>query len=322
MNLIGSIAAIASATLLAGSALAQDAVNVRFSWKLKGEYGAFYLAQDSGLYKKANLNVRLGEGAGAPAALGALIQGQEDVVVLPGVFALSAIQKGMPIKIVALYHPRTPFAFISHPEKPITKPKDLEGKSLGTAVGDTGTSYLDLFCKLNRVDCGKIKRVQMNAQALVPQFLARQIDSTSVYMSNDLPALQAREAKIVVMDLTEFGMAIPGMAAVTSDANLAKKPEVLKRFLAATGAGFQASKDDVVGASKAILKSWTAAPDLSVVLAQVKNTMNAVPVYPGRPIGWVDEKLVASTLDMMKGVGEIDAPKPPATYFTNAMLAK
>ena len=58
-------------------ALAQDSVNVRFSWKLKGEYGALYMAQEAGHYKKANLAVRLGEGAGAPAALGALIQGRK-----------------------------------------------------------------------------------------------------------------------------------------------------------------------------------------------------------------------------------------------------
>ena len=302
------------------AAFAQDTVNVRFSWKLKGEYGGLYMAQEAGHYKSANLAVRLGEGAGAPAALGALIQGQEDVVILPGIFALSAIQKGMPIRLIALYHPKTPFAFISHPERPIRTPRDLEGKTLGTAVGDTATSYLDLFCKVNKVDCNKIKKVQMNAQALVPQFLARQIDSTSVYRSNDLPALVQREAKIVVMDLIEFGMAIPGMAAVTSEANIAKRPDVMKRFLAATGAGFRDSKQDVVGSSRAILKSWTSGPDLAVVLGQVKATMDAVPVYPGRNVGWIDEKVIAGTLDMMKSVGEIDNPKPAASFFTNALL--
>lgn len=316
---ISMLVAFAASSMFS-MAIAQDNVNVRFSWKMKGEYGAFYMAQDSGHYKKANLNVRLGEGAGAPAALGALVQGQEDVVILPGIFALSAIQKGMPIKLIAMYHPKTPFAFISHPEKPIRVPKDLEGKTLGTSVGDTGTTYLDLFCKINKVDCGKIKKVQMNSQALVPQFLARQIDSTSVYRSNDLPALIQREAKIVVMDIVEFGMAIPGMAAVTSEANIAKRPEVLKRFLAASATGFRESKEDVVGASKAMLKTWNAGPDMAVVLGQVKATMEAVPVYPGRNIGWIDEKLISSTLEMMKGAGEIDNPKPAASFFTNALV--
>ena len=73
MNRLRSLVMILTLVMLGRSApaLAQDNVNVRFSWKLKGEYGALYMAQEAGHYKKANLAVRLGEGAGAPAALGA-----------------------------------------------------------------------------------------------------------------------------------------------------------------------------------------------------------------------------------------------------------
>lgn len=302
------------------SAWSNDSVNVRFSWKLKGEYAPFYQAQEAGHYGAARLAVRLGEGAGAPSALGALLQGQEDVVVLPGIFALSAIQRGMPIRIIAMYHPKAPIAFVSHPDRPIRVPADLEGKSLGTAVGDTATTYLGLFCKLNKVDCGKIRKVQMNAQALVPQFLARQIDTTSVYKSNDLPALMQRDARIVTMDLVEFGMVIPGMAAVTSEAHIANRPEVLRRFLAATAAGFRDSRNDIAGASRALLKNWSGGPDASIVQGQVKASMDAVPVMGSRTVGWIDESVIVRTLEMMKDVGEIENPKPASSFYTNALL--
>ena len=87
--------ALVAVLALASSAWAADEVKVRFSWKLKGEYAHLYLAQEKGLYASKDLAVRMGEGAGAPAALGALLQGQEDVVVMPAIFAASAIQKGM-----------------------------------------------------------------------------------------------------------------------------------------------------------------------------------------------------------------------------------
>src|SRR5690349_19038860 len=86
-------ALLATIATMATTASAQDPVNVRFSWKMKGEYGPLFMAQEKGLYAKEKLNVRMGEGAGAQAALGALLQGQEDVVILPAVFALTAIQK-------------------------------------------------------------------------------------------------------------------------------------------------------------------------------------------------------------------------------------
>src|SRR5690606_16081334 len=114
--------AIVGFTMAVGCAatMAQPAdFNVRFSWKLKGEYGGFYAAQEQGYYEKHGLKVHLGEGAGAQAALGALLQGQEDVVVLPGMFALTAIAKGMPIKLAALYAPKASTILLSFPDKPV-----------------------------------------------------------------------------------------------------------------------------------------------------------------------------------------------------------
>ena len=99
--------------------VAQDDVKVRFSWKLKGEYAPFYHALNTGGFEASELNVRLGEGAGSQAALGALVQGQEDVVVMPAIFAMTAIQRGMPVKLIALYHRRAPIIMISSPENPI-----------------------------------------------------------------------------------------------------------------------------------------------------------------------------------------------------------
>jgi NitT/TauT family transport system substrate-binding protein len=316
-----SSAIAAAIAALSATAFAQDAVNVRFSWKMKGEYGPLYMAQEQGHYAKEKLAVRMGEGAGAQAALGALLQGQEDVVILPAIFALTAIQKGMPVKIVALYHPKTPLGIISFPDKPVKTPKDLEGKSIAHSVGETGTSYLDVFCKINSVDCSKVNKVQMNAQARMPQFLQRQVDTVSVYANNDLPLIeQQTKQKFVVLDMSQYGFSVPGMAAVSSDALIASKPEVLKRYLRATAMGIADMKKDNDGATKAMMKNWSGGPDAAIVATQVKVTADAIPVPAGRTIGWVDEKVITDALDLLKSAGEIDAPKPASAFYTNALL--
>jgi NitT/TauT family transport system substrate-binding protein len=319
--MIGKLVASAALGALSLSALAQDNVNVRFSWKMKGEYGPFYMAQEDGQYAKEKLTVRMGEGAGAQAALGALLQGQEDVVILPAIFALTAISKGMPVKLIALYHPKTPIGIISFPDKPVKVPKDLEGKSIAHSVGETGTSYLDVFCKINGVDCSKINKVQVNAQSRMPQFLQKQVDLVSVYANNDLPLIEAQtKQKFVVLDMTQYGFAVPGLAAVTSDALIASKPDVLKRWLKATGQGVADMKKNNDAATKAMIKNWSGAPDSGVVATQVKVTADSIPVVSGKPIGWIDEKVVTDALDLLKSANEIDAPKPAATYYTNALL--
>ena len=314
---------IAAVLCLAGSAIAsaQDTINVRFSWKMKGEYGPFFMAQEKGLYAKEKLNVKMGEGAGAQAALGALIQGQEDVVVLPAVFALTAIGKGMPIKLVAIYHPKTPLGIISFPDKAVRTPKDLEGKTIAHSVGETGTTYLDAFCKANNVDCSKITKVQMNAQSRMPQFLQRQVDMVTVYMNNELPLIEAQaKQKFVMLDMPKLGFAIPGLAVVTSDALIASKPDALKRFLRATSEGIKEMKAHPDEAAKATIKNWSGAPEVAIVEAQVKVTADGIPVPAGKTIGWIDDKLIVDTLELLKSTGEIDAPKATSTYYTNALL--
>lgn len=315
------VAIIASSMGLASTARAEDQVNVRFSWKLKGEYGPIYLAQERGLFAAKGLSVKLGEGAGAPAALGALLQGQEDVVILPGIFAISAIQKGMPIKLIAIYHAKTPVVIISQPDKPIQTPKDLEGKSIVVSVGETGTSYLGTFAAQNGIDIEKIKRVQVDAQARVNYFLQKQVDLVSVYRSNDLPALEKKTGiKYPLVDMAKYGLAVPGLAAVSSDAIIAKKPDVLRRFLAAVDQGVDATKKDPKAASEALLKAWAAGPSLDVVEAQVKATIDAIEDVPGHSVGWMDAKQITGSLDLLKTDEDIGTPKPAQVFFTNDLL--
>jgi NitT/TauT family transport system substrate-binding protein len=312
---------LVSTALASAPVLAQEQVNVRFSWRLKGEYAHMYVAQDNGHFAKQGINVRLGEGAGSQAALGALLQGQEDAVLLPGVFAITAISKGMPVKLIALYHPVTPMALISKPEKPVKTPKDLEGKSIATAIGETGTSYLDAFCRKNGVDCSKINRVQMHAQARVPSFIQSKVDVVSVYQTNDLPILREKEnIKFVVLEMDKHGLAVPGMALVSSDAIIAKRPDALRRLLRAVGDGVMDSKKDPTAAANTMIKHWSGNPGPSAVTAQVKATVEAIPAIPGKPVGWIDEKVIVETLELLKSVGEIETPKAPSIYFTNALL--
>jgi len=319
--LVHSLLGVAVWSAIGGAAQAEEQVNVRFSWKLKGEYAALYVAQEKGYYAHEGLNVRLGEGAGAPAALGGLLQGQEDLVLLPGVFALTAISKGMPIKLIALYHPKTPVALISFPDKPVRVPKDLEGKSIATSIGETGTTYLDSFCKKNRIDCSKVKRVQVNAQTRVTQFIQHQVDVVSVYQTNDLPIIEEKEGKkFVVLEMDKNGLAVPGMALVSSDAIIAKKPEVLRKFLKAVGEGVVEMKKNSPEAAEMMMKNWPGHPSATAVTTQVKATAAAIPVAGGHPVGWVDDKVIVDALAMLKETGEIDAPKPSASYYTNSLL--
>ena len=309
-------------TLLAFSnANAQDTFNVRFSWKLKGEYASFYLARQKCLFAKEGLNVRLGEGAGSEAALGSMLQGLEDVVIIPGIYEMSAVSKGMPVKIIALYQPSAPVGIVSHPDKPIVNPKDLEGKSLAATVGDTTMDYLKVFCSQNKVDCGKVKIVMMNVQARLPQFLNKQVDGMSTYWNIDLPQLEySSKQKFTLLDVAKYGQIVPGLSVVTSDAAIERNPEKLKRFLRALSGGFDTAGADPVAATQALRNAWQGAPPDAVVETQVRLSNQTFPVLSGKSRGWTEENVISSALNLLIESEQIKEARPINTYFTNNLI--
>jgi NitT/TauT family transport system substrate-binding protein len=250
-----------------------------------------------------------------------MIQGQDDIVILPGVFALTAISKGLPIKIVALYHPVIPMGFISFPENALRTPKDFEGKSVAYSVGETAVTYLEVLCRLNNVDCSKIKKIQMNPQVRYPQFVQKQVDTVSVYYTDALPILEsANKVQFALLDLPRYGVKVPGLAFATSEATLSRRSDVFKRFVKVVDQSIRDSKADPEAATQAMLKHWSNHPAPHIVRAQVKATLEAMPEISGRPYGWVDSGRLAEALVMMKSVGEIDGSRAVDAYFTNVLF--
>ena len=145
----------------------------------------------------------------------------------------------------------------------------------------------------------------------------------SVYQTNDLPVMEETQGtKFVILEMDKHGLAVPGMALVSSDAAIAKKPDTLRKLLKAVGEGVVEMKKDSAEAANMMMKNWSGHPSASAVTAQVKATAEAIPATPGHAVGWIDEKAIADALALLKSSGEIEAPKPTATYFTNESLGR
>jgi NitT/TauT family transport system substrate-binding protein len=321
---------IAILILVAGAAQAQtdgtpqtENVHVRFTWKIKGEYAPLYVARERGVFAQQGLTVSMGEGAGGQASMAALMQGQEDIVVVPGTYVLSTVSKGMPVKLIALYHPATPLGIFSFASDPVREPKDLEGKKIAMSV-DLFSNYMDVFCRKNRIDCDKVTKVRVNIEMQQPMFMNHQVAAFGGFLDVDWQFLQAMTKEpLVYMALARFGMVIPGLSIVTSDAMIAKRPETLRRFLAAVGAGVAMTRADVSGATDILIKNWTAVvPARKIVQEQVQAAIDAVPDYPNRPTGWIDEKVLDEALTTLQESNQISARQPLDRYYTNALLSR
>jgi NitT/TauT family transport system substrate-binding protein len=320
----GAFALVLTLGLMSKPAQSADKtpVSIRFSWKLKGEFAPLYVALDKGYFAAENLEVTLGEGASSQAALGSIVQNQDQFAWLPGVFAIQAISNGLPVKVVGMYNAAAPNVLLSRADKPVHKPEDLKDKIIGHSVGDVGTTFIGVICKKNHLDCASLNSVTIAAPARMPSLVAKKVDVVSAYTSNDLPILVKKFGKdaFVVMDPAKYGLRVMGASLAVSDAYLVSNPKVVAGLRRAIDKGFRDTLADPKAAAEIMLKHWNTALGLDVVTEQVKGLNAAVERHEGKSIGWVDPQAVEDTLDALDTAHELKSRKPIDAYMDNSVI--
>jgi NitT/TauT family transport system substrate-binding protein len=300
---------------------APEKVTVRFTWKFKGEYAPLFVALDKGYYKAENLDVDLAEGTGAQTVLKLLASGNEKFGYGPAVSAAHAISQGLPVKVVALYQTRAPMGVISFPNVALKSPKDLEGKRLAIAVGETFSDMLAPFCRINHVDMSKIQQIQMDASARSTQFLTRNIDLMSVYLSNELPQLEKRAGvKFNVLSVSDFGLNVLGASMIVGNAFAEQNPDIIRKLLRATAGGYRDAMANPKEAAKAMAKYMKIPEDPGVLEQQVEATVVSTNAPQGKPLGWQDAADWQANLSLLKETGGIAEAKALNIYYSNDYL--
>lgn len=321
-GLLAAVAlSVASGPATSQAVAAKEKVQVRFTWKLKGEYAPLFVALDKGYFAAEGLDVTLAEGQGAQTVLRLIAAGTENIGYGPAVAAAQAVSQGMPVTVAALYQTKAPMGVISFPDVPLKSPKDLEGKRIGISVGETFTDMLEPFTKINNVDLSKITRIQMDNSARTSQFLSRNVDVMSVYLSNELPVLEKKTGvKFNVMRVSNHGLNLLGASYYVSSEFAKQNPEVLRKLLKATAKGYQDAMKDPKGAAQIMSKHMKVKEDLAVLVAQVRATVESTNAPAGKPVGWQEEAQWKNQLDLLMTTGAIKERKDLKLYYTNEFL--
>lgn len=318
---LAMVLSVASGPAMSQAGAMKEKVKVRFTWKLKGEYAPLFVALDKGYFAAEGLDVELAEGQGAQTVLRLLAAGTEQIGYGPAVAAAQAVSQGMPVKVAALYQTKAPMGVISFPDVPLNGPKDLEGKRIGISVGETFTDMLAPFTKINNVDLSKITRIQMDNSARTGQFLTRNVDVMSVYLSNELPVLEKKTGvKFNVMRVSDYGLNLLGASYYVSNEFAKEKPQVVAKLVKATNKGYADAMEDPNGAAKIMGKYMKVKQDPDVLAAQVKATVESTNAPTGKPIGWQEESHWKTQLDLLMTTGAIKERKDLSLYYTNQFL--
>ncbi len=318
---IGLIAVLAHAPATAQPASGATKVQIRFTWKLKGEYAPLFVALDKGYYAAEGLDVEMAEGSGAETVVKMVGLGTDTIAYGPATVVAEAISQGLPVKVVAVYQPEVPIGVASFPDVHLQTPKDLEGKRLGVSTGETFANLVTAFATRNGVDPGKINTIQMNASARASQFMAHKLDVVSLYLSNELPLFEKKAGvKFNVLRIADFGLKVMGASFWVNDKFAKDHPDIVRKLLRATAKGYLEAKANYKAAAEIMDKHMAVKLDRDVLEQQIAYTLDATPDPKGKPMGWQDDAEWQSNLDLLKAAGVIKQTKELSFYFTNDYL--
>jgi NitT/TauT family transport system substrate-binding protein len=318
------VGALAVGVAIANAASAQTPVKVLLDWAWLPYHAAFITAQEKGYYKEAGLDVTLEQGRGSASTALLLSQGGFDIAHLNVTNAAQMIGKGGAIKVVGLYQHKTAAAFIGIKGKvKLDGPQSLKSIKIGSTPGGSDGLSLKVFTAANGMKMTDLNIVALDANAKTAALFGGTID----VVSGDSPAynsyVRATNQEPVVLQLSDAGVPLLGFGFAANNAYLAKNPEVVRKFIAASKRGIAEAARDL----KAACELMQAKVHLSGTVERCVDynqgllALSTPPTDPswGRQTDEEWKKL----LDTLKSTGELPGDDKPLTaYYTNEFVPK
>jgi NitT/TauT family transport system substrate-binding protein len=217
-----------------GAAAAQAPERIVFAtdWLAQAEHGGFYQAVAEGTYRKYGLDVTIKPGGPQVNGLQLLAAGKLDVVMGDALQVASAIEQQVPVVAIAATFQKNPTAIIAHPG--VAKLADLKGKPIAIGAASNTTFWPWLKERYGFTDDQK-RPYGFSVQP----FLADPALSQQGFATSEPFSIEKGGVKPVVFLLADMGYPPYSEALIVTRDTLAKRGDVLKRFVRASAEGWK-----------------------------------------------------------------------------------
>jgi NitT/TauT family transport system substrate-binding protein len=294
----------------------------RLNWKITGAHAAYYLGHKRGFFEEEGIDLALMEGSGSKTAA-ELTSNKQDTFGLADAAALiPLVEKGLPIKCVAMISPRTALAVIARKDSGMTSIKDIEGKRLAVTAGGI-VGIWPAVVAANNLDADKVKLVYVDASAKIPMVLEKKADALLGASTSQNFVMEDKGVPAVTFDFADHGVNVLNLGIWVHNDLIEEDPELIRAFLRALKKCFEAlpkEKDEAIRLimeAKPELKLKPATQETEGYMGLLKspNCPDAAFLY-NCPKDW------EMTRDIMVKYRNIDAKMTASDYYTNEFLPK
>lgn len=285
-------------------------------WYPNADHAGLLAAQARGFFRDAGVDVTTSVPSDPAAALTQVAAGRAPFALSYEADVLLARAKGLPVVAVGAVFGQPLNAVIARADRGITRPRDLEGQTVGVAGVPSDRPLLDAVIRGDGGDPAAV-RVRVIGYTLVPALVAGKVDAViGAYRNIEAPEIEAKGVAVRAFGVERYGVPpYDELVVVTSERVVRDRPELVRAFLSglARGQGWAARNP-----AAAVPVVAAANRDLSraVLPAQVRRTVPllSTDVRPD-PAAWVRyaawmraNRLLGGRVDVREAVDPSFAP--------------
>jgi ABC-type nitrate/sulfonate/bicarbonate transport system substrate-binding protein len=296
-------------------------LTVVLDWTPNTNHSGVYLAKQTGLYDHAGLDVEIVEPdqAGGVAQLAA---GNATFAFSYAEQVLPAREQGTPVVSIATVLTTNTSSLVSPTDRNIRRPRDLAGKTYGTFGGAIEAPLIKELVRCDGGDPNAVKFVDVGNADYNVGFRKRAYDAAWVFDGWDVIRLrQIAKTPVTTIPFRQHLDCIPDWytpVIVSTEQTLRTDPDLVRKFLAATDAGYRAAAANPAAAAAALT---AAVPESDRHLVDA-STRFLAPFYLDRTGSWGrQDPAVWERFDaFLRGARILTKPSPIASAFTNDYL--
>jgi NitT/TauT family transport system substrate-binding protein len=327
-RLIHLALALCAASVLSAPVFAQSLQKIvlRTDYKFNGYVAPFALAVENGYYRQVGLDVSIEQGQGSGTTVQTVASGADDLGLSDAsIMVLGVTAQNIGVKLVSVYTQTATMGLIYRANSGFTG--DLRQLRHMTVISSAGTADLRMLnpaLASAGMNADDVQLQIVDANARVPLFLKTDGALLTGFATGDLLRIRSRMPDAKYVPYANYGVVAYGTGLIASNEMMAKHPDLVRKFVAATRQGWEAAQKNPAAAVDASLKLY---PDLDrqFVAGGLKIALDEqlhTPQTKGHPIGWTDEGDWKKMLDVLAKYAGVKNPKAPSAYYTNQFIAQ
>jgi len=325
-----SIALLVAVVLVAlglGAPSAQPApqkVVFALNWFPVGDHAAYWVALEKGYYRQRGLDVDMQNSKGSGDSIAKVDTGRADVGLADSAVVIASSARGTKVKVVGMVFDKSPLNVWSRKDAPITKPKELEGKTVAAPPGDGQRQMFPAFARLNGIDPTKVTWVNVEPAAKVPALAEKRVDAVADYTTG-LPFYEKAVGKgnAVMLPWADHGFDMYSMSIIASEKTMKERAAMLRAFLEASYLGWRDVMSDPKSALE-IFKKRVPEIDLSIIEPNMMMGLELMKTdrYAKNGIGWMEEKKMCDSVDLVNTYMGVPTKVECKAVYTNEFLTR